>query len=317
MVTANLDERSGGNCSLNFQWYSKAFPAGNGPRRAFRMNIRPPRRLRASISYDGTDFHGWQVQPGLPTIQGTLERLLSEIEGAPVVVAGSGRTDAGVHALAQCAAFTLTNPIPADNLRRALNARLPEAIRVLSAAETAPHFHPRHHAVAKTYEYRIYRGEVCPPFECRYAHHHPYPLFLPAMIRLAALLPGAHDFSAFATADEKDALGFSKVRTIFSSELREEPERLIYRVRGNGFLKHMVRNIVGTLLEGGKGNAGEKWLRRALEPGYLRAEGARKGGPRAPARGLFLVSVEYPEILEPLPPRPVHADPTDLDEREE
>lgn len=281
------------------------------------MNIRPPRRFRANISYDGTDFHGWQVQPGLPTIQETLETLLSEIEGAPVSVAGSGRTDAGVHALAQCAAFTLTNPIPADNLRRALNSRLPGAIRVLSIAETVPHFHPRHHAQAKTYEYRICRDEVCPPFERRYVHHHPYPLFLPAMIRLAPLLAGTHDFSAFASADEKDAPERSKVRTIFSSELREEPGRLIYRVRGNGFLKHMVRNLVGTLLEAGKGNADEAWLSRALEPGYLNRTGARKGGPRAPACGLFLVSVEYPEILMNPPPRPVHAGPSDPDETEE
>ncbi|MBN8734079.1 MAG: tRNA pseudouridine(38-40) synthase TruA [Acidobacteria bacterium] len=278
------------------------------------MNIRPPRRIRANISYDGTDFHGWQVQPGLASVQGTLEAVLGEIEGAPVQVAGSGRTDSGVHALAQTAAFTLTNRIPLDNLRRALNNLLPHAIRAADLAETEFHFHPRYHAIAKTYEYRIWRAEICSPFERRYTHHHPYPLFLPAMIRLAALLRGTHDFSAFAASDDKDELGLSKVRTIFDSELFEEPNRFIYRVRGTGFLKHMVRNIVGMLIEAGKGNLDERALSAALRPGYLDQPGARKLGPRAPACGLFLVSVEYPDILLNPPPRPAHAGPPHPDE---
>ncbi|MBK7928609.1 MAG: tRNA pseudouridine(38-40) synthase TruA [Bryobacterales bacterium] len=278
------------------------------------MNIRPPRRIRANISYDGTDFHGWQVQPGLATIQGTLEAALSAIEGAPVQVTGSGRTDSGVHALAQTAAFTLANRIPLDNLRRALNNLLPHAIRAADLVETEFHFHPRYHALAKTYEYRIWRAEICSPFERRYTHHHPYPLFLPAMIRLAALLRGTHDFSAFAASDDKDELGLSKVRTIFDSELLEQPHQLLYRVRGNGFLKHMVRNIVGALLEAGKGNLDERALLDALRPGYLDKPGARRPGSRAPACGLFLVSVEYPDILLNPPPRPAHAGPPHLDE---
>ncbi len=240
-----------------------------------------PRRIRITLAYDGTGFHGWQVQPGLPTIQGTLERILSEMEGAPVHVAGSGRTDAGVHALAQVAAFSITNPIPAANLRRAVNRLLPPAIRVLAAEEAGAEFHPRFQAIAKTYEYRIFRDEVCSPFEWPYVHHYPYPLDESRMARLAEAFAGEHDFTAFAASDDRDAEGRSKVRTIFSSTLERAPGRLVYRVRGSGFLKHMVRNIVGTLIEAGKGNLAD--LDR------LPAE----CGPTAPAKGLFLVGVEY------------------------
>jgi tRNA pseudouridine38-40 synthase len=246
------------------------------------------RRLRVTLCYDGTDFHGWQIQPGLPTIQGELQRVLAEIEGAPVVVTGSGRTDAGVHALAQVAAFNLRNPIPAVNLRRAMNRLLPAAIRILHVEEAAAGFHPIRDAVAKTYEYRIFRGEICPPFERRYLHHYPYPLDIARMQALAPLLEGEHDFSAFAASDKTDALGLSKVRTIFSSRLERRDDRLIYRVRGNGFLKHMVRNIVGTLLEAGKGNLGDGELRRLLEP-----SAGVKAGPTVPPCGLFLIGVEY------------------------
>jgi tRNA pseudouridine38-40 synthase len=246
------------------------------------------RRIRVTVSYDGTDYHGWQVQPELATIQGTMESVLGEIEGAPVHVDASGRTDAGVHALAQVAAFTLENPIPVENLRKAMNRLLPRDVRVLDAAEAAEDFHPRYAAVAKTYEYRILRAEICSPFERRYVYHHPYPLDEPRMVDLAPLLEGEHDFSAFAASDERDELGLSKVRRIFSSMLCRHGDRLIYRVRGSGFLKHMVRNIVGVLLEAGKGNLDrDEWLAR-LHPGC-----PIPAGPTAPARGLFLVSVEY------------------------
>ena len=247
------------------------------------------RRIRATLSYDGTDFHGWQVQPELATIQGTLEQVLREIEGAPVRVAGSGRTDAGVHALAQVAAFSLANPIPLPNLRMAMNRLLPRDIRVLDVADVALDFHPRYQAVAKTYEYRILRAEICSPFERRYVHHHAYPLDEARMIELAPLLEGEHDFCAFATSDDRDELGRSNVRRIFSSRFERVGDRLIYRVRGSGFLKHMVRNIVGVLLEAGKGNLTRADLERRLEPGCTVPT-----GPSAPARGLFLVSVEYP-----------------------
>lgn len=237
------------------------------------------RRIAVTLAYDGTDYHGWQVQPGLPTIQGALEAVVSEIEGGPVPVQGSGRTDAGVHALAQVAAFSLENPIPPLNLRKAMNRLLPPAIRVTAVEEKAPDFHPRFDAKAKTYEYRIFRGDVCPPFERRYVHHYPYPLDVAGFIAAAPAFEGEHDFTPFAAADEKDALGGSKVRTLFSSAAEIRGEYLLYHVRGSGFLKHMVRNLVGTLLEVGKGN-------RA--PGF---DG--KTGPTAPACGLFLVSVEY------------------------
>jgi tRNA pseudouridine38-40 synthase len=245
-------------------------------------------RIRITLAYDGTDFHGWQVQPELPTVQGTLEAAIAEIEGALVRVEGSGRTDAGVHALAQVAAFSIGNPIPAENLKRAMNRLLPHSIRVLAVEEATADFHPRFQARAKSYEYRIYRGEVCSPFERRYVLHHPYPLDVERMAEASALFQGEHDYSAFAASDERDEEGGSKVRTIFSSRLEPAGERLIYRVRGSGFLKHMVRNIVGTLLEVGKGNLDAQAVCVLLEPGP-----AAKAGPTAAARGLFLVGVEY------------------------
>jgi tRNA pseudouridine38-40 synthase len=246
------------------------------------------RRIKLKLAYDGTDFHGWQVQPGLPTIQGTLETIVAEIEGRAVHVAGSGRTDAGVHALEQVAAISIENPIPLANLRKAVNRLLPPAIRVLSAEEAAPDFHPRFQAIAKTYEYRIVHADVCPPWEWRYVQHHPYPLDIGRMLACAPLFAGEHDFTAFAASDERDEEAGSKVRRIFRSELEMREERLFYRVRGSGFLKHMVRNMVGSLLEAGRGNLDEAGLRELL------SGGARKAGPTAPAKGLFLVGVEYP-----------------------
>jgi tRNA pseudouridine38-40 synthase len=246
------------------------------------------RRIRITVSYDGTEFHGWQVQPGLPTIQETIENVLTEIEAAPVKVAGSGRTDAGVHALGQVAAFSLANPIPVDNLRKAMNRLLPHDIRVLAVAETTPDFHPRYQAKAKTYEYRIQRAELSSPFERRYVHHYPYPFDDARVVELAPLLEGEHDFTAFAATDGKLHPDRSKVRRVFSSRAERAGDYLIYRVRGSGFLKHMVRNIVGVLLEGGKGNLGRAEVEARLQPGC-----GIPSGPTVPARGLFLISVEY------------------------
>ncbi len=240
------------------------------------------RRIRIRVAYDGTDFHGWQVQPGVPTIQGTLEEIVGGIEGRAVHVAGSGRTDAGVHAFGQVAAFTLGNPIPCSNLSKAINRLLPPAIRVLDAAETHESFHPRFDSLAKTYRYSIFRAEICSPFVWRYTMHHPYPLNEAAMAQSARLFEGAHDFSAFAAADSRDDDGRSKVRTIFSSVLVREGDNLVYTVRGSGFLKHMVRNLVGTLIEAGRGN-----IDCSVFP--VRA------GNTALAKGLTLMSVEYPE----------------------
>ena len=246
------------------------------------------RRIKITVAYDGTDFHGWQVQPGLDTIQGALEAVVASIEGKAVQVAGSGRTDAGVHALAQVAAFSIENPIPVMNLKKAMNRLLPWSIRVNEVEEAPSDFHPRFDAKAKTYEYRVLRTEVCQPFERRYVHHHPFPIDVDRMIATAPTLEGEHDFSAFAASDEKDEAGGSKVRSIFSSRVSIEGDRLIYRVRGSGFLKHMVRNIVGTLIEVGKGNLTCADVQARLAPGCRILP-----GPTAPAQGLFLVAVEY------------------------
>ncbi len=217
-----------------------------------------------------------------------LERVLEQIEGAPVHVTGSGRTDAGVHALAQVAAFSLTNPIPFENLCKAMNRLLPRDIRVLEAQPAAQDFHPRYSALAKTYEYRILRAEICPPFDRRYVHHHPYPLNEDCIVEFAPLLEGNHDFSAFAASDIRDEAGHSKVRCVFSSIADRRGDLLVYRVRGSGFLKHMVRNIAGVLLEAGKGNLTRDDLLARLQPGWK-----IPAGPTAPARGLFLMGVEY------------------------
>ena len=224
----------------------------------------------------------------MPTIQSALEEVLATIEGGPVAVHGSGRTDAGVHALAQVAAFSLENPIPVDNLRRAMNRLLPRSIRILDAEDVAAEFHPRFGARAKTYQYRLWREAICPPFDRFYVCHHPYPLNEEAMIAAAPLFEGAHDFSSFASADESDGSGRSKVRTIYASSAWRDGPRLLYQVRGSGFLKHMVRNMVGVLLEVGKGNMTVGDICARLEPSRGIAP-----GPGAPARGLFLMNVEY------------------------
>ena len=241
------------------------------------------------ISYDGTDYHGWQVQPGLPTIQGTLEEVISEIEGRPVQVAGSGRTDAGVHALAQVAAFSIENPIPVENLRRAMNRLLPRDIRVLERRRSGARF-------SSALPGQAGRRTNIESFAARSVRRSSGAMFtiirircdVEEMIAVAPLLEGEHDFAAFAASDERDELEPSKVRTIFCSRLALEGERLIYRVTGSGFLKHMVRNIVGVLLEVGKGNVDRAGFLARLEPGC-----EIPSGPTAPARGLFLVGVEY------------------------
>ena len=246
------------------------------------------RTWKITLAYDGTDFVGWQAQPGRRTIQGRLENALGRIEDAPVKAVGSGRTDAGVHALAQVASCSLRNPIPGHGLMKALNRFLPPAIRVTEACERHAAFHARRDASAKTYEYRIQRSPICSPFESRYAYWHPYPLDEQAMGLAAERYVGERDFRSFAssTRDGPD----STVRTVFSSDLRRSGDRLIFRVRGSGFLYRMVRNFVGTLLDVGRGN-----LRPDDIDSILAARDRTAAGPAAPARGLFLASVEYPD----------------------
>jgi tRNA pseudouridine38-40 synthase len=249
------------------------------------------RNFKLTLSYDGHDFAGWQIQPDRPTIQGALVSAIEQLTGEKTLPQGSGRTDAGVHALAQIASVCLNSPIPAANLRSALNDILPRSIRILEAQETAPDFHARHAARAKTYRYHIYRSAVCPPFRARYVYHYPYPLDEQRMIAAAAAVEGEHDFTSFAAVDpeiRKEGLEVDNVRTIFSSRWQREGEELIYTVRGNGFLHHMVRNLVGTFLMIGKGTLSADDLERIIARRDRSAAAAT-----APASGLFLVSVEY------------------------
>lgn len=255
------------------------------------MEAAMPRNIKLVLCYDGTDFYGWQAQPSLTTIQGTLAAAIDRVTGETVLPQGSGRTDAGVHALAQVASFPLANPIPVNNLADALNRILPSSIRVLSAAETPESFHARHSAQAKTYRYRIYRGSICSPFVARQVYHHPYPLDEQAMIASAAVITGEHDFTSFASVDAEknsDSGIRSNVRTIFNSDWRRSGEEFIYTVRGNGFLHHMVRNLVGTFLLLGKGTLASGDFAAILESRHR-----SRAGATAPASGLILLEVEY------------------------
>lgn len=249
------------------------------------------RNLKLTLAYDGTNFSGWQVQPELETVQGTLASVIRRLTGENVLPQGSGRTDAGVHALAQVASFATESPIPVENFQKALNDLLPASIRVLEVSEVAVGFHARKSARAKTYRYRIFRGPVCLPFLARYVWHFPYPLDEDAMVCAAGEVVGEHDFTSFAAVDAEkgqDEGEGSNVRTIFSSSWERQRDELIYTVRGNGFLHHMVRNLVGTFLLVGKGTLQVEDIRRILE-----ARNRSAAGATAPASGLFLVSVEY------------------------
>jgi tRNA pseudouridine38-40 synthase len=247
------------------------------------------RNLKLILAYDGSDFCGWQVQPDAVSVQGALASAIGRITGEKVLPQGSGRTDAGVHALAQVATFQTESVIPAANLVTALNDILPASIRVLKASEASADFHARKSARAKTYRYRMYREAICPPFLARYVWHYPYPLDFDAMAEAATLIEGEHDFASFAAMDpEKGALETSNVRVVFSSRWRREGEEFIYEIRGNGFLHHMVRNLVGTLLLVGKGTFKVSDMASVLE-----ARNRAAAGATAPAHGLCLVSVEY------------------------
>jgi len=249
------------------------------------------RNLKVILSYDGAEFSGWQVQPDAVTVQGTLASAIGRITGENVLPQGSGRTDAGVHALAQVMTFVTESSVPTENFIKALNDILPASVRVLEVAEAAPEFHARHSARAKTYRYRIFRDAICPPFLARYVWHFPYPLDEAAMGQAAALVVGEHDFTSFAAVDAergRENQPASNVRRIFSSTWHGAGEELIYTVRGSGFLHHMVRNLVGTFIL-----AGKKTLPVENIPRILEARARSAAGPTAPASGLYLVEVEY------------------------
>lgn len=268
---------------------------------------------KLTLSYDGTHFHGWQVQPGLMTVQSSLAEAIERVTGGHVLPQGSGRTDAGVHALAQVASFALASLMPAPNLLRALNRVLPSSVRVLAATPVAASFHARHSALAKIYEYRIFERRqrtapdasaterICSPFLAPFVWDCRWPLSLETMQDAATLFLGTHDFTSFAASDPERGLRdeeddgprprgqrINPVKTITHSNWSIENGLLVYRIRGNGFLHHMVRNIVGTLVDIGRGS---------LTPGdvgtIMAARDRTRAGPTAPARGLYLHTVEY------------------------
>ena len=248
------------------------------------------RNLKIVLAYDGSEFSGWQVQPDVATIQGTMASAIGRVTGEKVLPQGSGRTDAGVHALAQVASFATDSPIPTQNLVKALNDVLPSSIRVLAVTEVPPEFHARKSACAKTYRYRVYRGAICPPFLARYVWHYPYPLDEDAMQSAAAFVIGEHDFTSFAAVDPERGADevVSNVRRILASSWERARDELVYTVRGSGFLHHMVRNLVGTFVLVGKTT-----LRPAGIADILAARNRSAAGATAPASGLYLVSVEY------------------------
>jgi len=279
-----------------------------------------PQNWKLTLSYDGTEFSGWQIQPGEPTIQGELQAALGRVTGEAPLPQGSGRTDAGVHALAQVASSLLHAPIPPPNLIRALNRTLPPSIRITDAKTVPDAFHARHSAVAKTYEYRVLLEKSCPaaacsPFFARYVYTYPWPLDRTSLDAAARCFLGQHDFLSFAATDPdlttrigtpvldantpEPLTPRSTIRTIFSSAWIEQTtdagHLLIYRVRGNGFLHHMVRNIVGTMLDVGRG-----YLRAEDIPVMLAARARSAAGPTAPPQGLFLHSVEYDDSDNPV-----------------
>jgi tRNA pseudouridine38-40 synthase len=243
------------------------------------------RTLKLTLAYDGARFVGWQRQAEGESIQGVLEDALARFEGTAVTVHGAGRTDAGVHALGQVASVRLTCGHGVETLARALNAQFPEDLRVLAIEEAPPDFHARFSARAKTYRYQIRSGGVASPFDRGYVWNVPERLDVDAMRTAAQALIGRHDFAAFQSVGTTVPDG---VRTIDRSDIRTEGDLLLYEVTGDGFLRHMVRAIVGTLVEVGRG-----W-RRADSIAALLAGGTRgQSGPTAPAHGLFLVRVDY------------------------
>ena len=258
------------------------------------------RTLRLVVAYDGADFAGWQRQAGHRTVQGELEAVLAAIEGAPVHVAGAGRTDAGVHAAAQVASCRLTAAIAPDRRVRAFNATLPFDVRVLAVDEMPDRFHARLHARGKTYRYFVWHGPMDHPALRRVAWHVPQRLAVAAMQEAAAAFVGEHDFAAF---QGQGSLVTSTVRRVFAATLdtdgalpawcgpADDRSRLLcLEVSGSGFLRYMVRAIAGTVVHVGKGRMGPEDVARALASRRRSA-----AGPTAPAHGLHLWRVHYSE----------------------
>jgi tRNA pseudouridine38-40 synthase len=250
--------------------------------------------FKLTIAYDGTDFHGWQMQKNKATVQGEIVSVLRRLTQEEVQLNGSGRTDAGVHALGQVANFRTQSGLSAGEFQRALNALLPMSIRIVEAEETGPAFNARWSAKGKIYRYRIYRGKVVPPPLWRYVLHYPFPLDEEAMKEAAARFVGEHDFSSFAasTGSEDDDKERNMVRKIYAAELRrtKDGEELWFTVHGHSFLRYMVRKMMGTLLEVGRG----KLTAEGLEQLFAMKDRS-KSGPTAPPQGLWMVKVEHEE----------------------
>ncbi len=243
------------------------------------------KRVRLTVAYDGTAYHGWQVQNNGITIESELNRCLTQLLQEPIQVIGASRTDAGVHALGNIAVFDTTARIPAEKISYALNQRLPEDIRIQDSCEVPPDWHPRHVASRKTYEYRIYRGTFAMPVRRLYTYFTYHALDVAAMDRAARHLEGEHDFKSFCQAGVQVE---STVRHIYSIELEEQGAELVLRICGSGFLYNMVRIIAGTLMEVGLGRRRPEDMESVLA-----ACDRRAAGPTAPAQGLTLIKYEF------------------------
>jgi len=254
------------------------------------------RYFKLTIAYDGTDFHGWQIQSDKPTIQGEIVSILAKITQERSALHGAGRTDAGVHALGQVGSFRTQSPLSAAEFQRALNALLPPTIRIMQAEEVGPDFNARWSAKGKTYRYRLYRGRICPPMLWRYVLHYPYPLDEDAMRDAAARFVGVHDFASFAasTGSEEDDKERATEREIYTTELVRSPdnEELVFTVRGRSFLRYMVRKMVGTLLDVGRGRLAPDDIDKLYE-----LKDRSKSGPTVPSQGLCMVCVEHEEAF--------------------
>lgn len=243
------------------------------------------KRIRLTVAYDGTNYHGWQLQENGITIEEVLNKCLSELLGETIQVIGASRTDSGVHALGNVAVFDTKNRMPAGKIAYAMNQRLPEDIRIQKSEEVPEGWHPRHCESIKTYEYRIYRAEFPMPVKRLYSYFVYRPLDVSRMQEAAAYMEGKHDFKSFCQAG---AQAESTVRTLFSLQVEEQGADLVIRVKGSGFLYNMVRIIAGTLIEVGQGKREPESMREILE-----ARDRTAAGPTAPAHGLMLVRYEF------------------------
>jgi len=254
------------------------------------------RYFKLTIAYDGTDFHGWQFQTGKPTVQGEIVSVLRRLTQEYVQLLGAGRTDAGVHALGQVGSFRTQSTLSAAEFQRALNALLPPTIRIVEAEEKGPDFSARWSAKGKVYRYRIYRGKVVPPMLWRYVLHYPFPLDEQAMQEAAARFVGVHDFSSFAASSgsEDDDKERNMVREIYSAELKrkDDGEELWFTVHGRSFLRYMVRKMVGTLLEVGRGRLTPDDIDKLYA-----LKDRSKSGPTVPPQGLVMVSVDHDDTF--------------------